>query len=93
MVDVVNDATERLYVTPTRLPGHCRAGHSWCQPNRLCLLVRQLSLAARVGITMPAFISPPVTSTNATIRTPHRPDWTILRVIVRLVVRASRRRH
>jgi hypothetical protein len=91
MVDVVNDATERLYVTTTRLPGHCRAGHSWRQPNRLRLLVRQLGLAARVGVTKPALISPPVTSTNATIRAPHCPDWTILSVVVRLGFRALRR--
>jgi hypothetical protein len=91
MIDVVNDATERLYVTPTRLPGYCRAEHSWCQPNRLRLLVRQLSLTARVGVTMPALISPSVTSTNATIRAPHCPDWTILSVIVRLGFRALRR--
>jgi hypothetical protein len=82
MVDVINDAIERLHVTVTRLPGHRRAGHPRRYPNCLRLLVRQLCLTEWICVTVPTLITSPIASTNTTIRTPHRPDRTILRVVI-----------
>jgi hypothetical protein len=90
VVDVINDTTQRLEATVTRLPSHCGAGHSRRYPYRLRLLVGQLCLTARVVITVPALISTPVSTTNTTIRTPHGPNWAILSVVVRLGLRAFR---